>query len=132
LNLYWNNSDSDIGDYELYLTSDDGDIVSKMYLRDYTCDFFKETGKPRRYENVSFEYSYCNGFSIHKCIEENVTLEQAKKQAEDWLIDYYMSAYETAKKNLLDTEKCAKWLAKYRTDRDNNVLFSHGGKTHDI
>lgn len=119
MRLYWNDSDYDIGSYELIFMNDADEIIAKMSLRDYTCEWYKERGKPRFCENVNFEYSYCNGFSMHKCIEDDITLEQAKKQAEDWLINHFISTYENTKKSLVYMEQRANWLNEYQKTRNN-------------
>lgn len=114
MKLYWNNSDSEIGSYKLFFMDDDEKIIAEMTLRDYTCEYFQNYGKPRFYEKVNFEYSYCNGFSMHKCIEADITLEQAKTAAENWLINHYIQTYENTKKSLKRLKKQADWLSKYR------------------
>lgn len=105
----WNDSNSEIGHYEVYLYDDDGKKLEDMWIRDYTNPWVREhDARCRISRDCDFEVGYCNGFSMHHKFNKfepdkfadfglsNTTLDGVKKWCERYLAGLYIKAYKDA------------------------------------
>lgn len=72
INIVWNKNS--IGYYNFALIDDNNNVVCTMWLRDYTCDYYKENPKPRGYDEdgIKFEFEFCDGYLHNEKITDKL------------------------------------------------------------
>lgn len=104
MRLEWDNSGADIGYHELTLYKDDGTKLT-ISLRDYTTPWQQECRAKDpvlfdHYHPHPFELDFVHGFSKQWGLGAKFTLEEAKKVAELYLLDFCINEYEEVMKKL--------------------------------
>lgn len=124
LRFVWNERNADIGDYDMYVETENGEKLSdsELWLRDYTCDFQKNSPyRDEQKRDIAFEWCWCHGWSHSEeySLEENLTLEQAKRRAELWIAQKYVDSYESCLKSINRLKPIAAWAATELKKEEN-------------
>ena len=131
MQLRWDDRNADIGVYELVLWGDDGKkIGSEVTLWDYTCEYQADTRKnilPEHLREIAFMFGWCDGWSHSETFKksDNVTLEDVKNKAEQWLIQMYESSLESATKQVAELIPIVKFLHYFRRTNPSLLVDPH-------
>jgi len=110
MQLKWKD-DHEIGYYELALIGDDGAIIDDN-LGMWDCS--KDLHRHWKLRDVAFRWTWCNGWSHDEeyKVDEGLTLEQAKRRAEIWLLNNYVSDYMGCMRRAEYLRPIAEWARK--------------------
>lgn len=108
--LKWKD-DHEIGCYKLSLIGDDGATIDDN-LGLWDCS--KDRRRDRRLKDVAFRWTWCNGWSHDEeyKVDEGLTLEQAKRRAEIWLLNTYVSEYMGCMRRAEYLKPIVEWAIK--------------------
>lgn len=125
MKFVWDERNADIGNYDLWVESDDGEKLqdSEISFWDYTCDFQKNSPfRDKRKKDIAYEWCWCHGWSHSEAYkyEEHLTLIQAKRRAELWLAQKYVDNYNNCLASIARLKPLAEWaeneIGKERTN----------------
>lgn len=110
----------EIGYHIMHIEDAEGNEVrgTDIWLRDYTGPVQRDLRKGTRYENVAFEIGYVCGYSYGKSYEfsENRTLEDMKRECEQYIAFVLNSRIKNAKETLAETEPVCRWFNEWIID----------------
>ena len=109
--------DKKIGHSMFCLEDSEGNVVegSEVSLIDYTCQWQKENHRSRDINNSdAFYWQHTWGSSTSKLYTEkdNKSLEDVKKEIENFVFNLYIRVYNNAIKRAEEYEKLAKWCSE--------------------
>lgn len=115
MELRWKD-DPEIGYYELRLIGGDGKVIDDhLALWDYTCEYQRNNpNRDWRLESIAFRWTWCCGWSHDEEYksDEGLTLEQAKRRAEIWLLNTYVSEYMGCMRRAEYLKPIVEWARK--------------------
>ena len=116
MELKWKHS-PDSSYHELWLLNDNGECVPGSYtwLRDLTAEPAWKRRSPKVPGYITFQWGGCYSpveGAIH-IAEDGFTLEQAKREAETWLLNHYIEEHLLAVAKAKMLEHIAEWAKEY-------------------
>lgn len=117
MQIVWNNKRAEFGYYDMWVEDDNGQKLdcTELWLQDNTCDYQqRDPWRDSRKKEIDFEWCWCHGWSHSESYkhEEHLTLEQAKRRAERWVLQRYIDGYADCLKSIERLKPLAEWAEK--------------------